>query len=197
MKAKVKKEHTLLKDFKSFISRGNVVDLAVGVVIGGAFGAIVTAVVNVLLSVCMWPVPGGLSGLVTVLPAVSAGQHAPTGYADVYTVSDFLAEDFTATEAGMYVQHGSNYYYKGCAIIDWGTIINTVISFLIIALVLFAIVRVIATLKKKDEQMKAAALERYYEKHPEERPAPVVPGKPAPTEAELLTEIRDLLAKKK
>lgn len=197
MKAKVKKEHTLLKDFKAFISRGNVVDLAVGVVIGGAFGAIVTAVVNVLLSVCMWPVPGGLSGLVTVLPAVSAGQHAPTGYADVYSVSDFLAEDFTATEAGMYVQHGSNYYYKGCAIIDWGTIINTVISFLIIALVLFAIVRVIATLKKKDEQMKAAALERYYEKHPEERPAPVVPGKPAPTEAELLTEIRDLLAKKK
>ena len=197
MKAKVKKEHTLLKDFKAFISRGNVVDLAVGVVIGGAFGAIVTAVVNVLLSVCMWPVPGGLSGLVTVLPAVSAGQHAPTGYADVYTVSDFLAEDFTATEAGMYVQHGGNYYYKGCAIIDWGTIINTVISFLIIALVLFAIVRVIATLKKKDEQMKAAALERYYEKHPEERPAPVVPGKPAPTEAELLTEIRDLLAKKK
>lgn len=197
MKAKVKKEHTLLKDFKAFISRGNVVDLAVGVVIGGAFGAIVTAVVNVLLSVCMWPVPGGLSGLVTVLPAVSAGQHAPTGYADVYTVSDFLAEDFTATEAGMYVQHGGNYYYKGCAIIDWGTIINTVISFLIIALVLFAIVRVIATLKKKDEQMKAAALERYYEKHPEERPAPVVPGKPAPTETELLTEIRDLLAKKK
>lgn len=197
MKAKIKKEHTLLKDFKAFISRGNVVDLAVGVVIGGAFGAIVTAVVNVLLSVCMWPVPGGLSGLVTVLPAVSAGQHAPTGYADVYTVSDFLAEDFTATEAGMYVQHGGNYYYKGCAIIDWGTIINTVISFLIIALVLFAIVRVIATLKKKDEQMKAAALERYYEKHPEERPAPVVPGKPAPTETELLTEIRDLLAKKK
>lgn len=197
MKTKVKKEHTLLKDFKAFISRGNVVDLAVGVVIGGAFGAIVTAVVNVLLSVCMWPVPGGLSGLVTVLPAISAGQHAPTGYADVYSVSDFLAEDFTATEAGMYVQHGSNYYYKGCAIIDWGTIINTVISFLIIALVLFAIVRVIATLKKKDEQMKAAALERYYEKHPEERPAPVVPGKPAPTEAELLTEIRDLLAKKK
>ena len=196
-KTKVKKEHTLLKDFKAFISRGNVVDLAVGVVIGGAFGAIVTAVVNVLLSVCMWPVPGGLSGLITVLPAVSAGQHAPTGYADVYTVSDFLAEDFTSTEAGMYVQHGGNYYYKGCAIIDWGTIINTVISFLIIALVLFAIVRVIATLKKKDEQMKAAALERYYEKHPEERPAPVVPGKPAPTEAELLTEIRDLLANKK
>lgn len=194
-KAKVKKDHSLWKDFKTFISRGNVVDLAVGVVIGGAFGAIVTAVVNVLLSVCMWAVPGGLSGLVTVLPALSAGQHAPEGYADVISATDWLSLD--VSEQGIYTKHGGNYYYSGLAIIDWGSIINAVISFLIIAIVLFAIIRVIATIKKRDAEMKAKALEKYYEKHPEERPAPVDPGVPAPTEAQLLTEIRDLLAKKK
>jgi len=194
-KQKTKKEHTVWKDFKAFISRGNVIDLAVGVVIGGAFGAIVTSVVNVLLSVCMWAVPGGISGLVTVLPAITSSQHAPSGYADVVSSTDWLK--LTTSEQGLYVKHGGSYYYSGLAVIDWGSIINAVISFIIIAIVLFAIVRTVATLKKKDADMKAKALEKYYEKHPEERPAPAVPGKPAPTEAELLTEIRDLLAKKK
>lgn len=194
-KTKVKKDKSLFKDFKAFISRGNVVDLAVGVVIGGAFGAIVTAVVNVLLSVCMWAVPGGLSGLVTVLPAVSSSQHAPANLPDVISAADWL--NLTTSQQGLYVKHGGSYYYSGLAVIDWGAIINAVISFLIIALVLFAIVKTIATLKEKDAKIKAAALEKYYEKHPEERPAPVVPGKPAPTETELLTEIRDLLAKQK
>ena len=62
------------KEFKAFISRGNVLDMAVGVVIGNAFGAIVTALVNILLSVCLWGVPGGLKGLVTVLPAANSLQ---------------------------------------------------------------------------------------------------------------------------
>ena len=62
------------KDFKAFISRGNILDMAVGVVIGNAFGAIVTALVNILLSVCLWGVPGGLKGLVTVLPAANGLQ---------------------------------------------------------------------------------------------------------------------------
>ena len=184
-------------EFKAFISRGNVLDMAVGVVVGGAFGAIVTAVVNVLLSVCMWPVPGGLAGLVTILPAVSAGQTAPEGYKNIYPVKEFLDQEFTATEAGMYVQHGSNYYYKGCAIIDWGAIINAVISFIIIALVLFVIVKTVASLKKAKEDAKARAMEEYYKKHPEEKPAPVEEAAPAPTEAELLAEIRDLLKEKK
>lgn len=187
----------VIAEFKAFISRGNVLDMAVGVVVGGAFGAIVTAVVNVLLSVCMWPVPGGLAGLVTVLPAVSAGQTAPAGYENVYSVSDFLAKNFSATEAGMYVQHGGNYYYKGCAIIDWGAIINAVISFIIIALVLFVIIKTVASLKKAKEDAKARALEEHYKKHPEDRPVEEAPAAPAPTEAELLAEIRDLLKEKK
>lgn len=187
----------VIAEFKAFISRGNVVDMAVGVVIGGAFGAIVTAVVNVLLSVCMWPVPGGLAGLVTVLPAISAGQTPPEGYEVKYTVSEFLAKGFDVNEAGMYVQHGANYYYKGCALIDWGSVINAIISFIIIAVVLFIVVKSIASLKKAREEAKAKALEEHYKKHPEERPVEAAPAPAAPTEAELLTQIRDLLAEQK
>ena len=69
----------LFADFKAFISRGNVLDMAVGVVIGGAFGAIVTALVNILLSLCMWAVPGGIKGLITVLPAVNDAQKGIEG----------------------------------------------------------------------------------------------------------------------
>lgn len=183
-------------DFKAFISRGNAVDLAVGVVIGGAFGAIVNALVNILLNLCMWGVPGGLKGLVTVLPAASASQVPPEGYASVYTASEFLAKGFSSTEAGMYTQHGANYYYNGLAIIDWGTLINAVVSFIIIAFVLFTIIKVIGYFNRLKEEAKAKAKEEYYKKHPEERPAPVEPGIPEPTETELLTEIRDLLKKK-
>ena len=184
-------------DFKAFISRGNAVDLAVGVVIGGAFGAIVNALVNILLNVCMWGVPGGLKGLVTVLPAASASQVPPEGYQSVYTVSEFLAKGFTVTEAGMYTQHGAKYYYNGLAIIDWGSLINAVVSFIIIAFVLFAIIKAVGYFSRLKEEAKAKAKEEYYQKHPEERPAPVEPGKPEPTEVELLSEIRDLLESKK
>ncbi len=200
-KTKTKKEHKLLKEFKAFITRGSVLDLAVGVVIGGAFGAIVTATVNILLSLCMWGVPGGLSGLVTVLPAASAAQHAPAGYNDSYSVSEFLnvvsTNSWSATEQGMYTKYGGTYYYNGVALINWGALINAVISFLIIALVLFIIVKVTASVKKTRAELDAKLKEEYYVKHPEERPVPVEPGKPAPTELELLTQIRDALVEKK
>src|SRR5574344_2826037 len=61
-------------DFKKFITRGNILDMAVGVIMGSAFGAIVTSLVNILLSVCTWAVPGGIKGLVTVLPALNDAQ---------------------------------------------------------------------------------------------------------------------------
>ena len=194
---KQKKVKGFFADFKAFISRGNAVDLAVGVVIGGAFGAIVNALVNILLNLCMWRVPGGLKGLVTVLPAASEAQTAPAGYENVYTVSEFLAKGFTPTEAGMYTQHGAKYYYNGCAIIDWGSLINAVVSFIIIAFVLFTIIKVVGYFQRLKEEAKAKAKEEYYQKHPEERPAPVEPGAPEPTEVELLSEIRDLLKKAK
>ncbi len=69
-----KTKKSLWAEFKEFINKGNAFMLAVGVVIGGAFNAIVTSLVNILMSVATWAVPGGLKGLVTVLPAVNAAQ---------------------------------------------------------------------------------------------------------------------------
>ena len=176
------------KEFKAFISRGNVLDMAVGVVIGNAFGAIVTAVVNILLSVCLWGVPGGLKGLVTVLPAannVQKGMNASIGLGQKFAAGELqmLAERLaehnypaldrttdvaawtTAVEGakgtilGKYTLHGTTYTYNMSAVIDWGAFINAVLSFLIIALVLFIIVRTAnkAAAKRAEFREKRAA----------------------------------------
>lgn len=199
------------KEFKEFINRGNAFMLAVGVVIGGAFGAIVNAFVNMLMSLATWPVPGGLAGLVTVLPAVTDGQKGLSGVGQSFDASKFneiankLGEDANALDPASfgatminsnYTKYGTTFYYNGSAIINWGSLINAVISFLIIAVVLFIMVKVINSAQRKREAIKAKALEEYYKKHPEERPVPPEPGVPAPTTEELLTQIRDLLAEK-
>ena len=82
------------------------------------------------------------------------------------------------------------------AVIDWGALLTAIISFLIIALVLFIIVKVIAAAQARKAALEAQAQEEYYKKHPEERPVPPEPGQPEPTEVELLKEIRDALVKK-
>lgn len=216
---KGKKTKGFFSEFKAFISRGNVFDMAVGVVIGGAFGAIVTALVNVLLSVCTWGVPGGLNGLVTVLPAANAAQKGPVGQsfsADPGEVVSKVVEYAKASGAtevidansetylqwqnallSKYTLHGSTYIYNSSAFIDWGSIINAVISFLIIALVLFAIVKTINSLKAKKLETEAKMREEYYKKHPELRPVVEEPGAPVPTEKDILVEIRDLLKEQK
>jgi large conductance mechanosensitive channel len=214
-----KKVGGVVAEFKAFITRGNVVDMAVGVIIGGAFSAIVTALVNILLSVCTWAVPGGLKGLVTVLPAANAaqaGMDPSIGLDQSFDVAQLqdlakalAAKTYTGTDAtsaavieaqkntilSKYTQHGSVYYYNGSALIDWGTFINAIISFLIIALVLFIIVKTVARIKAAKEALAAETQEQYYKLHPEERPAPVVPGAPAPTEMDVLVQIRDELKK--
>lgn len=215
---KSKKGKKFFQEFKEFINRGNAFMLAVGVVIGGAFSAIVNAFVNMLMSVATWAVPGGLKGLVTVLPALNDAQKGineswglgqkfdaselqtlATKYAEeVYGSTDAMVVGTAKAEIlGKYDLHGTVYTYKMSAVIDWGTLINAVLSFIIIAIVLFIIVKVANSLQAKKEAAQAKAREEYYKKHPEERPAPVEPGVPAPTTEELLTQIRDLLAEKK
>ncbi len=209
------KSRSLWKDFKAFISKGSVLDMAVGVIIGGAFGAIVTATVNILLSICTWAVPGGLKGLVTVLPAVNEAQKGVEGIGQKFDMSQLRemtelyaqSKEIVLTDANYatmeqaltskYTLHGTTYYFNGSSLVDWGTLINAIISFLIIAVVLFIIVRVVASLKKKKAELDAKLLEEYYTKHPEERPTPVEPAAPQPTETELLIQIRDLLKEKK
>ena len=202
------------KEFKEFINKGNAFMLAVGVVIGSAFSAIVNAFVNILLSVATWAVPGGLKGLVTVLPALNdaqKGMDAANGLGQFFAASDLqalaqaeavatygqatvdntptLIENVKGTILSKYTLHGTTYTYNLSAVIDWGTLLNAIISFIIIALVLFIIVKVANTVAAKNAEIKAKAQEAYYEKHPEERPVPPEPGKPAPTETELLGQI--------
>ena len=196
--------------------------LAVGVVIGGAFGAIVTAFVNMLMSLATWPVPGGLAGLVTPLKALTdaqkglgAGAHLDIGIGQAFGVgelgdkatalatklygaeySDVQYVDAKNTLTSNYTIYGKTYYYNQTALINWGALINAVIAFIIIALVLFIIVKTINTANAKKAELQAKAQEEYYQKHPEERPVEPEPGAPEPTELDVLKEIRDALVKK-
>ena len=215
MAKKEKKGPGLWAEFKEFINRGNAFMLAVGVVIGGAFSAIVNAFVNILLNVATWPVPGGLKGLVTVLPALSAAQEGLPGVGQAFAKGDYdkFAEAVgnaagitdkgeallygTGKLAANYTAHGGQFIFNGAAIIDWGTLITAFISFVIIAVVLFIIVKVSNEAARKREELKAKAQEAYYEKHPEERPVPPEPGKPEPTELDYLKRIAEALDKKK
>ena len=219
LKAK-KKTMGVIAEFKKFITRGNVLDMAVGVIMGNAFGAIVTALVNILLSLATWGVPGGIKGLVTVLPALNPGQE---GAAFLINGKDVHLQQFQAGEVNdlvlayadkqgttlavgdadfiswknnllsLYDLHGTTYTYKMSAVIDWGAFINAIISFLVIALVLFVIMKVAAGVAAKRAELKAKSLEAYYVKHPDARPLPPEPGEPEPTEIDILKEIRDAL----
>ena len=224
MAKKNKKGKGIFAEFKEFINKGNAFMLAVGVVIGGAFSAIVNAFVNILLSLATWPVPGGLKGLVSVLPALTDAQKGAAFLVDGKTVN---LQSFTMAEANerviqfaaaqgkvgltvddadfiqwknsllsLYDQHGLTFTSKMSAVIDWGALLTAFISFLIIALVLFIIVKMVNSAQRKREEIKARAQEEYYKKHPEERPVEPEPGQPEPTELDYLKEIRDLLKEK-
>lgn len=116
------------KEFGEFIQRGNVVDLAVGVIIGTAFTAIVTALSDKIIM----PVINYILTLVL-------GKNSLT---EVYT---FLQKKTTETDE---IDLASSIY------IDWGAFISAIIKFLIIAFVLFTIVKTINNLQKRNEEFK-------------------------------------------
>ena len=189
LKRKAKRENKggLVKEFKAFITRGNVLDMSVGVIMGGAFNAIVTALTNILLSIATWAVPGGIKGLVTVLPAVNDAQKGLPGIGQSFKIEELQAmtfkfaennnavvgianadKTFTVTDTagyaamqsgllGKYTLHGTTYTYNMSAVIDWGTFINAIISFLIIALTLFIIIKTVSSIKAANEAFKAQA----------------------------------------
>jgi large conductance mechanosensitive channel len=134
----------IVKEFKEFVMRGNVVDLAVGVIIGAAFGKIVTSLVTDIL---MPPIGYILGGI-----------------------------DFNNKKI-VFVQADATKKIAEVAI-RYGTFVNTLIDFIIVAFCIFMVVKAVNSLQKKEEAA----------------PAP----DPVPTNEEiLLTEIRDLLAKGK
>ena len=126
-------------EFKKFITRGNILDMAVGVIVGGAFTAIVTALTNSIIR-----------PFINWLLAVITGG---SGLDSVYT---FLTKAWTVDANGDQIVDLANSIY-----IDWGDFITKIIDFLIIALTIFIIVKVINS--SKDYMKKAAAdLEKAY-----------------------------------
>ncbi len=176
-----KKKSTFFKDFKAFISRGNILDMAVGVVIGGAFSKIVTGLVNYIINpfVGIFIKGGSLDSIKTVItPAVVDEAGA-----------------VTTPEVA----------------ILWGTWIQTIADFLIVALCIFTMLRVIVKARSvveaekiKAEEAKKAADEAAAAEAKKEADAQAaaLAEKQAQLEAstlnqeKLLIEIRDLLSKK-
>ncbi len=143
---------SMLKEFKEFAMRGSVVDLAVAVIIGGAFGKVVTSVVNDIIMPPIGKLMGGVN------------------FSDLFINLDpsKLAKDGSAITSLAQAKDA------GVAVIAYGSFINTVIDFAIVAFCIFMIIKVMSSLKK---------------------PAPAAPAPPPePTKEEkLLGEIRDLL----
>ncbi len=139
---------SLVTEFKEFIARGSVVDLAVGVVIGGAFGKIVTSLVN---DIVMPPI-----NLLT--------EKVP--FAELYLPLNEAAANTESLAAA-----------RPLGVIAYGPFLNTLLQFFVIAICIFALIRVINRIKREEE-------------------AKPKPPPPAPTEeVVLLTEIRDALKK--
>ena len=123
MKKLKKPEFKLIKEFKKFITKGNVVDLAVGMIIGAAFTAIVNALVNNIFKPLINAIPlGGVEGLVTMLVEKNAdGLTAAQVPAGTKFVVDLTKSVY----------------------IDWGAFIMAIVNFFLTAMVLFAIIKLI------------------------------------------------------
>ncbi len=135
----------LLKQFRDFAMKGNVVDLAVGVIIGAAFGAIVTSLVGDVIMPIIGAITGGLD------------------FSNYFTPLSKAVTANTLAEAK-----------KQGAVLAWGNFLTVTLNFLIVAAVLFAVIRSLNKLKQQAEETK---------------PPPATPTR----QEELLTEIRDLL----
>ncbi len=135
----------MLEEFKKFALKGNVVDLAVGVIIGAAFGAIVNSMVGDVIMPIIGAITGGLD------------------FSNYFTG---LSKAVTATNLADAKKQG--------AVLAWGSFLTLTLNFLIIAFVLFLVIRLMNRLKAKEDA------------------APAAPTK----DQELLTEIRDLLKSK-
>lgn len=123
-------------EFKAFISRGNVMDMAVGVIIGGAFSAIVTALTNhILMPIVNW-----------FLLLITGGN----GLDSIYT---YLKKVETVdAETGKPIIDLTNSIY-----IDWGAFITAIINFILIAFVLFMIIRTINRVAEANKKLKTDA----------------------------------------
>lgn len=140
----------MLKEFQEFISKGNVMDLAVGVIIGGAFALIVNSLVGDIIMPIVGAIFGGFDFSNYFVP---------------------LSSSVTAESLEEAKKQG--------AVFAYGNFLTVVINFVILAWIIFLMVKGVNTLRRNLEKQKAAA-----------------PAAPPPADVQLLTEIRDLLAKR-
>ena len=138
----------MLKEFREFAMKGNVVDLAVGVIIGAAFGAIVTSLVGDIIMPIIGRVTGGLD------------------FSNYFVA---LSDKVTASNLADAKKQG--------AVLAYGNFLTITVNFLIVAFVLFMIIRLMNKMKRHEEAK------------------PAEPPKPS-AEVVLLTEIRDVLKSK-
>ena len=140
----------MLKEFRAFIAKGNVLDLAVAVIIGAAFAKIVTSLTDDIIMPIVGKIFGGLdfSSHFMLLGPIPADYHG--------SMTDYAALK-----------------KAGAPILGWGEFVTQIVSFLILAFIIFLMVRWATKLMKKPEEAAAG-----------------------PTEVELLTEIRDELKKR-
>ena len=140
----------MLKDFRAFVARGNVLDLAVAVIIGAAFAKIATSLTEDIIMPVVGAIFGGLdfSSYFTLLGAVPEGYRGSM-------------RDYAALKAA------------GAPVLGWGAFVTVIINFLILAFIIFLMVRWATKMMRRPED---------------------VPG--GPTEVELLAEIRDELRKR-
>ncbi len=146
----------MIKEFQDFIAKGNVMDLAVGVIIGGAFALIVKSLTGDIIMPVVGVIFGGLDFSNYFIP---------------------LSDAVTATTLDAAKEQG--------AVLAWGSFLTVLLNFLILAWIIFLMVRAVNKIRAEaEDRMKK-----------EEEAAEEEPAKPAEDVA-LLTEIRDLLAKK-
>ncbi|WP_459616435.1 large conductance mechanosensitive channel protein MscL [Bordetella sp. 2513F-2] len=143
-----------LQEFREFAVKGNVIDLAVGVIIGAAFGKIVTSIVNDLVMPIVNFLVGGSVDFTNKFLVLSM----PEGYTGPMTYADL-------TKAGANV-------------LAWGSFITVLINFVLLAFIIFWMVKAVNSARRKQEA----------------EPAPAEPA-PPPEDVALLREIRDLLRK--
>jgi large conductance mechanosensitive channel len=134
----------LVKEFKQFVMRGNVIDMAVGIIIGVAFGKIISSLVNDVLMPPLGVLIGGVD----------------------FTDLKITLKPGSINEAGEAIQ---------AVTLNYGNFVQSTIDFLIIAFIVFMMIKAMNSMKRKEEAA----------------PAPPAPS----TEEKLLTEIRDLLKK--
>ena len=140
----------MLSEFKAFIAKGNVLDLAVAVIIGGAFATITKSLTDDIIMPIVGAIFGGLD------------------FASYFVVLGAIPDDFAGNPASY-----ADLKAAGIPVLGWGQFITVVINFLILAFVIFLLVRAATKSMKKAEDAPAG-----------------------PSEVELLTEIRDELRKR-